>query len=163
RGLWLDWQTQGTRITRNIFYQNNRDLYVEVSHGPYLVDHNILGSQHALDNFAQGGAYVNNLFAGKMVQRKVLDRATQYHLPHSTKVAGFAPVYGGDDRFYNNLYFGKEGIPDVGTSHFKGYPTSLEKYIEAIEHGDHETFAKVEQPVYINCNAYFNGANAFVI
>lgn len=161
RGLWLDWQTQGTRITRNIFYQNNRDLYVEVSHGPYLVDHNILGSQHALDNFAQGGAYVNNLFAGKMVQRKVLDRATQYHLPHSTKVAGFAPVYGGDDRFYNNLYFGKEGIPDVGTSHFKGYPTSLEKYIEAIEHGDHEKFAKVEQPVYINCNAYFNGANAY--
>jgi hypothetical protein len=33
-GTWLDWQTQGTRISRNVFYDNNRDLFVEVSHGP---------------------------------------------------------------------------------------------------------------------------------
>ena len=43
-GTWLDWQTQGTRISRNLFYGNNRDLFVEVSHGPYLVDHNVLAS-----------------------------------------------------------------------------------------------------------------------
>ncbi|WP_440898038.1 right-handed parallel beta-helix repeat-containing protein [Amphibacillus sp. Q70] len=162
-GLWLDWQTQGTRINRNIFYRNNRDLFVEVSHGPYLVDNNILASPYALDNVAQGGAYINNLFAGKMIHRKELDRSTQYHLPHSTKVAGFAFIYGGDDRFYNNLYFGKEGMTGVGTSHFKDYPTSLENYIEAVheKHGDHESFATVEQPVYINRNAYLNGAEAY--
>ena len=43
-GTWLDWQTQGTRISRNVFYANNRDLFVEVSHGPYLVEHNIFAS-----------------------------------------------------------------------------------------------------------------------
>ena len=29
-GTWLDWQTQGTRVSRNLFYGNNRDLFVEV-------------------------------------------------------------------------------------------------------------------------------------
>ncbi len=43
-GIWLDWQTQGTRVSRNLLYRNNRDLFVEVSHGPYVVDHNLFGS-----------------------------------------------------------------------------------------------------------------------
>lgn len=94
-GTWLDWQTQGTRVSKNIFYRNNRDLFVEVSHGPYLVDHNILTADYALDNHAQGGAYVNNLIRGKMVHRKMLDRSTPYHIPHSTEIAGFAVTYGG--------------------------------------------------------------------
>ncbi|MCF3942804.1 hypothetical protein LZD48_06505 [Oceanobacillus sp. APA_J-2(6-2)] len=55
-GTWLDWQTQGTRVSKNIYYRNNRGLFVEVSHGPYLVDHNILTSEYALDNHAQGVA-----------------------------------------------------------------------------------------------------------
>ena len=41
-GTWLDWQAQGTRVSRNVYYGNNRDLFVEVSHGPYLVEHNVL-------------------------------------------------------------------------------------------------------------------------
>ena len=60
-GIWLDWEAQGTRVSRNLFYANNRDLFIEVTHGPHLVDHNILGSRYSLDNHAQGGAYVNNL------------------------------------------------------------------------------------------------------
>jgi hypothetical protein len=35
-GTWLDWQAQGTRVSRNLYHRNNRDLFVEVSHGPYL-------------------------------------------------------------------------------------------------------------------------------
>ncbi|MBN2595062.1 MAG: right-handed parallel beta-helix repeat-containing protein, partial [Sedimentisphaerales bacterium] len=30
-GVWLDWQAQGTRVSRNVFHSNNRDLFVEVS------------------------------------------------------------------------------------------------------------------------------------
>ncbi|MDZ7834826.1 MAG: right-handed parallel beta-helix repeat-containing protein [Alkalibacterium sp.] len=41
-GIWLDWQLQGTRVTRNLFYRNSRDLFVEVSSGPFIIDHNIL-------------------------------------------------------------------------------------------------------------------------
>lgn len=172
-GTWLDWQTQGTRVSRNLFYRNNRDLFVEVSSGPYLVDHNILTADYALDNHAQGGAYVNNLIRGKMIHRKMLDRATPYHLPHSTEVAGFAPVYGGDDRFYNNIFIGDvsididsertNGTEGVGTVHYNDYTASLEEYIETVHqnYGDHESFHSVEQPVYINHNAYLNGAKPF--
>ncbi|MCT2535492.1 right-handed parallel beta-helix repeat-containing protein [Aquibacillus koreensis] len=162
-GTWLDWQTQGTRVSRNIFYRNNRDLFVEVSSGPYIVDHNILTADYALDNHAQGGAYINNIIRGKMVQRKMLDRSTPYHAPHSTEVTGFAVVYGGDDRFFNNIFVGDEGIENVGTAHFNGYTTSLEEYINTVhrEDGDHEQFNNVEQPVYINNNAYFHGAESF--
>ncbi|CAI9390524.1 MULTISPECIES: right-handed parallel beta-helix repeat-containing protein [Bacillaceae] len=162
-GTWLDWQTQGTRVSSNLYYRNNRDLFVEVSSGPYIVDHNILTADYALDNHAQGGAYINNLIRGKMVHRKMLDRATPYHFPHSTEVAGFAVTYGGDDRFYNNIFVGDETLEGVGTSHYNGYTASLEEYIETVhqEEGDHESFNKVEQPVYIKRNAYLNGARPF--
>lgn len=162
-GTWLDWQTQGTRVSKNLYYHNNRDLFVEVSHGPYLVDHNILTADYAIDNHAQGGAYVNNIIGGKMVHRKMLDRSTPYHRPHSTDIAGSAVTYGGDDRFYNNIFIGDRDLEDVGTAHFNGYTISLEEYIETVhqESGDHEVFQKVEQPVYINDNAYFNGAKPF--
>ncbi|WP_138420540.1 right-handed parallel beta-helix repeat-containing protein [Aquibacillus sediminis] len=173
-GTWLDWQTQGTRVSQNLYYHNNRDLFVEVSHGPYIVDNNILASDYAFDNYAQGGAYLNNLICGKMVHRKILNRSTPYHFPHSTEVAGFAVVHGGDDRFYHNIFVGTdttEGVVSgkndsthaVGTAHFKGYTTSLEEYIETVHQkpGDVELFLDVDQPVYIHKNAYLNGAVAF--
>ena len=31
-GLWLDWQAQGTRVSKNLFYKNNRDFMIEVTH-----------------------------------------------------------------------------------------------------------------------------------
>ncbi|MFW5808121.1 MAG: right-handed parallel beta-helix repeat-containing protein [Spirochaetota bacterium] len=175
-GLWSDWETQGTRISKNIFYNNTRDLFVEVSHGPYLVDHNILASAYALDNWSQGGAFINNLICGVMVQSDVLDRSTQYHVPHSTKVAGFSFIFGGDDRFYNNIFTSNDDINTfldetgfqkatvaVGTTHFNGHPASLTEYIENVHktHGDHDVFMAAKQPVYINNNAYFNGARPF--
>jgi alpha-N-arabinofuranosidase len=163
-GLWLDWQAQGTRISRNLFYDNNRDFFVEVSHGPYIFDHNILASKFSIDNHAQGGAYINNLICGIMVHKKMLNRSTQYHLPHSTEIAGFALVYGGDDRFFNNIFVGKGDIAGIGTSHFNGYTTSLEEYIYEVHNGkrgDLNIFEEVEQPVYINNNAYYKGAQSF--
>ncbi|GAB2483867.1 hypothetical protein GCM10008929_05980 [Alkalibacterium psychrotolerans] len=163
-GIWLDWQLQGTRVSRNLFYNNNRDLFVEVSSGPFLVDHNILTADYALDNHAQGGAYINNIVRGHMEHRKMLDRSTPYHVAHSTDIKGFSPVYGGDDRWYNNIFIGDSEIDGVGTAHYKGYTTSLEEFIYDVHHqpgSDHEAFNVVEQPVYISENAYLNGAEAF--
>lgn len=163
-GIWLDWQLQGTRVSRNLFYNNNRDLFVEVSSGPFVVDHNILTADYALDNHAQGGAYVNNIVRGHMEHRKMLDRSTPYHVAHSTDIKGFSPVYGGDDRWYNNIFIGDSEIEGVGTALYKGYTTSLEEFIYDVHHqpgSDHEAFNVVEQPVYISENAYLNGAEAF--
>lgn len=107
RALWLDWQAQGTRISRNVFFDNlSEDLFVEVCHGPYLADHNLFLSPMNFRNMAQGGAFVHNLFAGHFVVRSEITRTTPYHFPHETAMAGYSNITGGDDRYYNNIFLG---------------------------------------------------------
>ena len=105
RGLWCDWMTQGTWISRNLLYDNDlEDFFVEVSHGPYLLENNILGSPVSVLDMSQGGAYVHNLFAGAIRVAQEKSRYTPYHLPHETTVAGLSIILNGDNRFYNNLF-----------------------------------------------------------
>lgn len=167
-GIWLDWQVQGTRISKNLFYSNDRDLMIEVTHGPHLADNNIFASEYNFDNIAQGGAFINNLYCGSMRREPVLNRATPYHFPHTTQAAGTTFVYGGDDRWYQNIFIG--GVETYteqsicGTSDYDGSPRSLEEYTEKViglGNGDLEVFEKVKQPVYINNNAYLKGAKAY--
>ncbi len=109
RGIWLDWMTQGARVTSNLLYDNTTDdLHVEVNHGPYLVDNNIFLSELAIRDWSQGGAYAHNLFAGKIEIRHSTGRSTPYHLPHSTKVAGVSDINSGDNRFLNNIFIKDE-------------------------------------------------------
>lgn len=171
-GVWLDWQTQGTRVSRNLMYGNNRDLFIEVSHGPYVVDHNILASAAALEVVCQGGAYVNNLIAGSVRLEAVLDRSTPYHLPHSTQIAGFAVCSGGDDRWIGNIFLGgdldaayKPGghhheTSDYGTAGYNDYPATLDEYLSNIDRSlpDHTQFIDVRQPIYARHNVYLGGA-----
>lgn len=172
-GTWLDWQTQGTRITRNVYYDNARDLFIEVSHGPYIVDHNVLASPISLDNMSQGGAYVNNLVCGAVRLEPVRDRSTPYHRPHSTQVSGFAVIEGGDDRWIGNLFLagdldvayapGSLGheLSSYGTVGYADYPDSLESYRTAIEQddSDHARFMGRTRPVYVYGNTYAAGAS----
>lgn len=166
-GTWLDWQAQGVRLSSNIYYQNETDVWIEVTHGPHLVDNNIFASREALRNAAQGGAYIHNLFCGYISRYDTLDRSTPYHLSHSTEFMGTAVVYGGDDRFYQNIFVGEADGKEnekFGTAHYNGYPTSMDEYISRVMNngkGDIETFKKERQPVYINNNMYLNGATHF--
>ena len=108
RGLWLDWMAQGTRVSQNLFHENaSEDLFVEVNHGPFLVDNNLFLSAVNLLDMSEGGAYAHNLFTGRITNRPEPSRETPYHPRHSTTVAGLANIKGGDDRFYNNLFVGK--------------------------------------------------------
>ncbi len=108
RGLWLDWMTQGTRVSRNLFHDNGpwEDLFVEVNHGPFVVDHNLLLSPVSLLDMSEGGAYAHNLFAGKIISVPEPGRETPFHPAHSTAVAGLRRIEGGDNRFFNNLFLG---------------------------------------------------------
>jgi hypothetical protein len=175
-GTWLDWQTQGTRISRNVYHGNRRDLFVEVSHGPYLADHNVFGSKASFESFSQGGAFVNNLFAGTVRLEAVPDRATPYHRPHSTQVAGYAVIWGGDDRWIGNLFLGGDvaqayghggdgtAAPHHGLSGYDGFPASFEEYLERIEAkgpGDHQKFLDVAQAVYASGNVFAAGARPY--
>ena len=164
-GAWLDWQAQGTRLSANVFHDNEIDCKIEVTHGPHIVDNNIFGSEQSLQNAAQGGAYVHNIFLGGMYKYEVLDRSTPYHLPHSTEINGCTLVYSADDRFYNNIFLNiqkeenRKFIP--GLPMYAGCADSLEEYLETVwrEHGrcDVENYAKVPQPVYTAHNYYGDG------
>ncbi len=167
-GFWMDWQAQGTRISRNLFYNNLTDGNIEVTHGPCIVDNNIFASSYGLDNHAQGTAYINNLMCGRMHKVKILDRATPYHFPHSTAVAGYAYVYTGDERLYNNLFVGvgkyEHAKAFYGTAGYNVNPESYEAYLEQLDFSDgrdHEKYSEFEQAVYINDNAYLSGAEAY--
>jgi len=133
RGIWLDWMAQGARVTGNLLHDNNtcEDLFMEVNHGPFLIDNNIFLSDRSLFDMSEGGAYVHNLFAGRITHRPELGRETPYHPPHSTKVAGLQKIQGGDDRFYNNLI---------------------------IQPGGLDGYDKATLPVQIEGNIYYHGA-----
>ena len=133
RGMWLDWQAQGTRVTQNFFHDNvlpkeynwndesaggcAEDLFIEVSHGPTLVDNNIFLSDKAVKLATQGVALVHNIICGGFVAvgkgtnngspNRPSPRYTPYHLPHRTEVAGFMTILHGDCKFYNNIFVQK--------------------------------------------------------
>ena len=140
-GIWCDWEAQGTRITQNLLHDNQRpsfaknlkggmmsqDLFVEVGHGPTLIDNNILLSDAALRFATQGVAMVHNLICGSLtcVGEGTGWRYTPYHIPHRTEVMGFMTILHGDDRFYNNIFVQKWPKEDVITPHDSddGYDT----------------------------------------
>ena len=132
RGIWLDWMAQGARVTRNLLHDNDgaQDLFFEVNHGPFLVDHNICLSRssrksnshwqsaYSVLDVSQGGAYVHNLFVSGVLFHNELRRETPFMEAHSTAVAGLRNIPGGDDRFYNNILvnrgfhgYDKAGLP----------------------------------------------------
>lgn len=117
-GLWLDWMAQGTRVSANLFHDNGRDLFVEVDHGPFVVDNNLFLSAASLLDVSEGGAYAHNLFGGTIVSSPEPNRQTPYHPAHATAVAGLASVKGGDCRFYNNLFVGRGDVPAKEAARF---------------------------------------------
>ena len=105
RGVWLDWMAQGARVSGNLFHDNlDQDLFVEVDHGPFVVDNNIFLSPTTLLSVSQGGAYVHNLIAGEIKENLFDGRMTPYHKAHSTEIAGMHDNPCGDDRYYNNVF-----------------------------------------------------------
>lgn len=109
-GMWLDWMTQGTRVTGCLFHDNGKDLFIEVNHGPFLIDNNLFLSPTNLFENSGGGAYVHNIFGGLIKLHPELTRETPYLKPHHTAIAGISTVIGDDERFYNNLIVGHDGL-----------------------------------------------------
>jgi alpha-N-arabinofuranosidase len=195
-GIWCDWEAQGTRITQNLLHDNQRppfaknlpgsmmsqDIFVEVSHGPTLIDNNILLSDVSLRIATQGVAMVHNLICGAFtsVGEGTGTRYTPYHIPHRTEVMGFMTILHGDDRFYNNIFVQKWPCEDyvtyhdqsvepmrenrqVGTHVFDDYPT-YEKWIGQFDFSQRPNMMALEPahtghlPVWSEGNVYLKGA-----
>lgn len=158
RGIWLDWEAQGARVSRNALWNNaEEDLFIEVCHGPCTVDNNIMLSTYNLLNVSQGTAYVHNLFAGKIRLFRDPNRFTMYHFPHDTFVQGSMIIYGGDDKIYNNIYIGSNHEEAFGNAIYDGYSNMTDKPDTS---GDDQpmSYADTTLPVSINNNLYFNSA-----
>ncbi len=192
-GIWCDWQAQGTRITGNLLHHNERpdfctwaeggmgshDIFVEVSHGPTLIDNNVMLSKVALNIATQGVAMVHNLMTGTFTQvgSGTGPRYTPYHIRHRTEVAGFMHILHGDDRFYNNIFiqgFDPQEEPRAGgpgeherlcgTHCFDEYPT-WDEWISwfdmDVARPDMGKLAKYHEshlPVWSRGNVYLGGA-----
>lgn len=198
-GVWLDWQAQGARISQNLLHNNQRpegilpaegamfsnDVFIEVGHGPTLIDNNIMLSKVAVAIPTQGIAFVHNLTLGSFVlvnsgvdsivnnQRE--PRYTPYHFRHRTEVAGFMSILHGDDRVYNNIFIQAYPVTDqekkptandyevVGTAPFDIFP-SYDEWIGNFMMGREPnmralaTYHFGHLPVWIKGNAYFGGA-----
>jgi len=197
-GVWCDWEAQGTRISQNLLHDNQRpphtkflrgnmgsqDLFVEVSHGPTLIDNNILLSDVSLRCATKGVALVHNLICGSFtsVGGGTSWRYTPYHIPHRTEVMGFMTILHGDDRFYNNIFVQKWPVPPeepasegqnvpprrqenkvVGTHVFDEYPT-YEEWIAQFDFTKRPNMGALEPvhfghlPVWSEGNAYLKSA-----
>lgn len=196
RGLWLDWQAQGTRVSRNLFHHNTpptgtkviyhlemgEDIFVEVSHGPTLIDNNLLLSDYACRLSTQGVAMIQNLIAGSFTKvgcgtdNGGLPRFTPYHEPHGTKINGFMIFLHGDMRFFNNIFlqqevrycFDEDMKPlnidlnkFTGTFVYDEYPDPAE-YEELFSDGNLFRYDRyyTHMPVECEGNVFANGARA---
>jgi len=198
-GIWCDWEAQGTRLTQNLLHDNQRpafaknldgnmmsqDIFVEVSHGPTLIDHNIMLSDASLRFATQGVAMVHNLICGALtdVGGGTAPRYTPYHIPHRTEVMGFMTFLHGDDRFYNNIFVQKWPSEDViirhdsddgynienrlaGTWTFDEYP-NYEEWIAQFDFSQPANMKGLEPahfghlPIWSEGNVYLGGAKAW--
>ena len=141
---------QGTRVTRNLFYGNSTDdILMEVDHGPYLIDNNLLMSGCSIRDVSEAGAFAQNLIAGLVDDTPDTSRLTPFLRAHSTQVAGLSRTKGGDDRYYNNLFV--EPSATIRTNEapprFAGYGLWV--------------YNTREYQLQTGGNAYYNGARPY--
>lgn len=89
--VWLDWMAQGTRLAENSFWGNEQhDLYLEVVHGPVLLEGNDFLSKQAIHFKGSNNiALVGNRVFGSLAcddDRTLGYRRTPVFHPHSTRI-----------------------------------------------------------------------------
>ena len=199
-GIWCDWEAQGARITQNLLHDNQRpegtpqaqgamfstDVFIEVGHGPTLIDNNLLLSKVSVTIPSEGIACVHNLCLGSfslinsgvdsIVNGQREPRYTPYHIRHRTEVAGFMTILHGDDRIYNNIFVQQYPVEhpertaedadyeQVGTAPFDIFPSYEEWVAPFFAEGEPDmgalgTYHFGHLPAWVDGNAYFNGAS----
>jgi len=108
-GIWLDWQSQGSRISGNLLYDLEQSvLELEMDHGPTLIDNNIfVGGGHDIWDVSESSVFVHNLFVDTSYTVQSADsRSANFFNPHTSQTAGAQTHTSADDHFLNNIYIG---------------------------------------------------------
>ncbi len=151
-GIWMDFGNQGTRITGNLIYRTEAaTVFLEMDHGPTLVDHNILVGQTIQSN-SEATVFAHNLFVDcGYSYRPDVRRRSQYYEPHTTKTIGRKSGTAQDDKWFNNIFV-RQGLDDVHSA--QGYVSDFNLFLEGAkksvfgdEHSvlsDHQTRFSIE-------------------
>jgi len=144
--IWMDWMTQGTQIIGNICnYTGICDIFIEVSHGPFLVANNVLASPRSVLYYSGGGAYVHNMMGGYMTTHPD-PRYTPYFFENETEVAGFISIDFTDNRFLNNM-FANRSDTNMQSVEINGFGLSR--------------YDSVARQISARANLYFNDARPY--
>jgi alpha-N-arabinofuranosidase len=159
RAFWLDWMTQGTRVTRNLCYNNGGDdMFLEVNHGPCVIDNNLFLSR-AVRNRSQGMAFAHNLFGGEYDAWLDTARATPYFRANSTDKAGVHEINSADTAMYNNMFVGN-GSAGPQKNSLQLMETTGAKGKRIIGYGSW-MYDEMPTPLAAAGNAYFYGAKPY--
>ncbi len=118
-GMWIDYANQGTRITRNIVYDNSGDaIWLEANFGPNLLDNNIFvgnGSDRGIDCHSGGTILAHNLLYRCHINYGIQyfdqvsggeGRGAYVVNPHTAEIYLFTNVQNVYNKVYNNIIAG---------------------------------------------------------
>ncbi|HYW80478.1 MAG TPA: right-handed parallel beta-helix repeat-containing protein, partial [Thermoguttaceae bacterium] len=127
-GIWMDFGNQGTRVTRNIIYNTEAaTLFLEMDHGPTLVDNNIFIGDAVRSN-SEATVFAHNLLVDCPFEyHPDVNRQSGYFEPHTTKTVGRKTGTAQDSKWMNNLFV-RRGLDTVKTA--PGYAADYNVFLE---------------------------------
>jgi hypothetical protein len=127
-GIWMDYANQGTRITRNIIYDTQAEtVFLEMNHGPALIDNNILIGTGLRSN-SEATIFAHNLLVDSWYKYNPdVKRRSSYYKPHTTIPVGRKTGTAKDERWYNNIFI-RRGLDDVKNA--PGYESDYNIFYE---------------------------------
>jgi len=127
-GIWIDYANQGIRITGNVIYDTQAaTVFLEMNHGPTLVDNNILIGENVRSN-SEATVFAHNLFVDCGYQYNPdTERRSGYYTPHTTKMVGTKTGTAQDEMWFNNIFI-RQGLDDVKNA--PGYTSDYNIFLE---------------------------------
>ena len=127
-GIWIDFGNQGIRITGNVIYNTEAaTVFLEMNHGPILVDNNVLIGQPVRSN-SEATVFAHNLFVDCGYEYNPdTQRRSEYYKPHTTEAAGRKSGTAQDDKWFNNIFV-RWGLDQVKTA--PGYASDYNVFLE---------------------------------
>jgi hypothetical protein len=127
-GIWMDFGNQGTRITGNVIYNTEAEnIFLEMNHGPALVDDNVLVGKGIRSN-SEATVFAHNLFVDCVHNYNPdTGRRSQYYKPHTTIVIGRKQGIPQHDKWFNNIFV-RQGLDKVKDA--PGYTSDYNIFLE---------------------------------
>jgi len=127
-GIWMDYANQGTRITGNIIYNTEAEtVFLEMNHGPALIDNNILIGEGLKSNSEATIITHNLLVDSKYTYQPDTKRRSAYYKPHTTIDVGRKTGTAQDERWFNNIFI-RRGLDNVKNA--PGYASDYNVFLE---------------------------------